>query len=185
MSHRRQHVVGRGKGGHEHKAIRQRRADGPVKPVVSNRKNGKEMKYTNSIQEGAAGFGRLVRWSIAGAIIAAILSVSMCASVAASAQSFAAPFHLKVSPESVTASHAVARVSLDSALTIRVGRAVHTSKVQGIEQREGGTMYILTDGVCHYRKESAGVMLVWMAGGFNWIFYDFIPGEVTTRTKQN
>lgn len=183
---RKAHTYGRrGKGGHYQAPVTTRRPAGGVRPVISTRKHGKEMKYINSIQEGAAGFSRLVRWSITGAIIAAILSVSMCASVAASAQSFAAPFHLKVSPESVTASHAVARVSIDSALTIRVGRAVHTSKVQGIEQHEGGTMYILTDGVCHYRKESAGVMLVWMAGGFNWIFYDFIPGEVTTRTKQN
>lgn len=83
---RKAHTYGRkGKGGYYQAPVTTRRPAGSVQPIISNRKHGK-MKYINSIQEGAAGFSRLIRWSIAGAIIAAVLSVSMCAATVAHGQ---------------------------------------------------------------------------------------------------
>lgn len=47
----------RGKGGHSPDHIpERRRPTGPVKPVISKTKHGKEMEYVNSIQRRAAAF---------------------------------------------------------------------------------------------------------------------------------
>lgn len=122
------------------------------------------------------------------AMIAALIIALLLLPKCGRGQSFTAPFHLRVSPETVTASHAIAKVSIDSFLTVRVvqgNKAVHRSRVQSVEVRESSTMYILQDGVCHYKTEPAGQMIAWLAGGFNWIFYDHVPGEVMTTTKRD
>lgn len=70
---RRAHTTGRGRGAHSPQTLYGRKIKGPVKPVVSHKKHGKQMTYSREVTDGCARPAAIIT-----ALIIALLLMPRC-----------------------------------------------------------------------------------------------------------
>jgi hypothetical protein len=136
--------------------------------------------FTKNNIERADGFARLVRILFV-IIITVALGKCACGQVA-----FTAPFSVRISGDTTDVRHALASVSIDSTLTIKIqgSRRTYCIPVNGAEAREYGVIYILADGVAHHAIDKNGQMVIWTGSAGKWIFYEYLPLAVSINTKR-
>lgn len=131
----------------------------------------------------AAGFARLIRIAT---ILFALCLVGKCAF---GQTKFTSPFQVRVHGDTTLASHALVDVSLDSAALMIVERSglkrLFFVACTGVEIREAGTLYVLTDGVSHHVKDKSGSLVAWSGSMGKWLLYEYIPMGVELITKRD